>query len=71
MRARKRTELPIAIILLRKTLRFGAIFMADNAKFVWQSAPVFMAHNLDKYWTKLNRIDAENNDISGMRCAVL
>lgn len=54
-----------AVKLLRKKLCDGDIPPTDNPKSVWKSDPVFMAHKLDNFKTKFNKIKAGNDQQDG------
>lgn len=71
MSAQNLAELSRAVLLLRKRLRCGEIYLTDNAKTVWQSDLVVTPHKLENVWTKFNRAKAEINDFEGILCAVL
>lgn len=64
-------ELSNGVILLRKRLCSGEVSTTDNTKSVWRPGSTFMAHKLNNFWTKLNRIKAKNNEISDMLRAIL
>lgn len=65
MSTAKLTESSKAVMLLRKKMRNGEVTLADNAKAVWESEPIFMKHKLDNFRTKFNRLKAEEEQNDG------
>lgn len=61
----KLTESSKAVVLPQKKLRNGDISLSDNAKYVWESDPIFIQHKLDNFWTNFNRIKAEEEQAEG------
>lgn len=52
-------------MLVWNKIRAGEVLVSDNAKTVWESSPVSMAHKLDTFCPMFNSIKAEEEQGEG------